>query len=249
MQQHQPFVAPISLDARWNAVGGIDVDRDGRVRINPDEYFFVLERPAWLLIDWEFVRSSWSLLRETPVRALEQVCLEFVRSHASSTTDPAVVLSNAEKVFTYLFTPERLRLADLPILDETALCALREASTLATLNRVRLDGHIETCGPAWMIADVAQMVYGFNDAVTRAIDEQLHAEQYAEILRGDSLRAHTAFCGRPVHACRPDSGAAGKAILEYGTDIEVLQAEVEAQRIGWRQAIYQARKQTQLVDA
>src|ERR1700733_9147713 len=94
--------ARISLDLGWNRVPGLQVTPT-ETTIDPSQYFFRYEEPAWNIIDWEFVRDHWSELDESNDAALEQRCLEFIRKHARITDNPSEVLENAEKVYSHLF--------------------------------------------------------------------------------------------------------------------------------------------------
>lgn len=96
----------------WNGVPGVRVDGSW-LTIDPNQYFFRYEQPAWLLCDWNAVRDHLVSASETPAKTIEQQTLEFVRENSFRTTDPAAVLTTAEEVYAFIFRPARLADADL----------------------------------------------------------------------------------------------------------------------------------------
>ncbi|MGV9984738.1 hypothetical protein ACWDUY_11800, partial [Streptomyces olivaceus] len=85
-------VLPEAFDERWSRLPGIQVD-GRRITIDPAEYFFRFESNTWLVADWELVKSRLLHVEETTESAVEQLTLEFIKTHAESTSDAARVLA------------------------------------------------------------------------------------------------------------------------------------------------------------
>ena len=116
---------PEAFDPRWNRLPGITVDGT-RITIDPAEYFFRFETSTWLVIDWEMVKDELLEVDET-TGAVEQIALDFVKTHGRSTWDAAEVLATAFQVYSYLFRDEHLATLGLPqfTADHLGCCARR----------------------------------------------------------------------------------------------------------------------------
>lgn len=153
---------PEPFDPRWARLPGVGID-GRRIIINPAEYFFRFGSASWLVCDWETVRSGLLDVQESSETALEQAALEFIRAHARATCDAAEVLSIAWQVYSYLFRPELLPVADLDQIGLAELGILRQAATLMALNKVDLDGTISNVGPCWFFPAATSVVFDLDE--------------------------------------------------------------------------------------
>src|SRR5690606_12927110 len=131
---------PEAFDPRWSRLPGIQVDRS-RITIDSAEHVVRFESSAWLVANWELVKSQLLEVDETTESAVEQLALDFIKQHSESTSDAARVLATAYEVYAYLFREEHLAGLGLPQITADHLRMLREAATLMALNKVELDGH------------------------------------------------------------------------------------------------------------
>lgn len=228
----QKIVANITLDDRWSRVPGININ-NGQAIIDIDAYFFRYEDPQWKYIPWETVVSNWEKLDETTDSSLEQNCLSLVKEKSITTTDPTIVLENAEKAYEFLFDPKRIDLSGLPYVKDEHLKILKEASTLMALNRVDQDGRARNVGPAWFLPACSQKVYELTDKESEFIDELYHGTFFTEARRVDSVKAHTALGGRLVHGCQGQVNQSGGCVLSYGTSVEKFHLDLKSFRDEW----------------
>lgn len=222
----QPF-APT-----WERIPGVEVD-GSTLRIDPAVYFFRRsDRPVWLLVDWDLVADRLLSQTETETAAVEQQALEFVRAFGQRTDDPAAVLRTADKVYSYLFSPDVI---DDPDLDVSAqdLRILRESATLAALNRVELSGDISDIGPAWFFAVTAEVVFGLDTVESERVDDLYHGGFFNEYRRVASVRAHAALGGRLVHGCQSSPNLAGGVVAPYGVDLARFRADLGTMKAEW----------------
>lgn len=234
--------ARIDLDPRWTKVPGVTVTAGGDVEIAPEQYFFRYEEPAWLMIDWERVRGAWSGLDETNEEALEQKCLNFIKTEARTTTDAGEVLENAQKVYAFLFREERLVDPDLGWVTSKHLQILRETSTMMALNRVAHDGRARNVGPAWFFPVCAKEIFDLTDDEATQVDELYHGGFFNESRRVEGIKAHTALGGRLVHGCQAVANLKGGAVVEYGTDITGFQRDLNSFAPEWMSMIARWRR-------
>lgn len=153
---------PEALDERWSRLPGIQID-GRRITIDPADYFFRFESSTWLVADWELVKARLLDVEETAESAVEQLALDFIKTHAESTSDAARVLRTAYEVYAYLFRDEHLASLGLPQLTSDHLRMLREAATLMALNKVELDGRISNVGPCWFFPAATSVVFDLDD--------------------------------------------------------------------------------------
>ena len=221
------FQPTLPFHPGWSKVRGIRVGGD-LIEIEPDIYFERLESVEWQYVPWELVRQSFDILVESPAVTLEQRCLEFVRRHVVHTTDPLVVLENAEKVFTYLYDRKHIDgFAGLDFVTDLDLRVLRESSILSALNQVDMEGHITNIGPAWYFAQCATLVYDLSIQDENRVDELFHGGFFNGPRLRDQLRAHCALAGRLVHGCGSGNGShLGGCVVAFGTNVEAMQLEL-----------------------
>ncbi|MFD4480423.1 hypothetical protein ACFWPU_30510 [Streptomyces sp. NPDC058471] len=235
--QTMPFsvVLPEPFTPEWSRIDGITVNGT-TITVDPARYFFRYENPTWLLVDWALVQSELLDAAETSKQAVEQCALEFVQAHAHTTDDPAKVLQVAYQVASYLFRDEHL---DIPGLDvtEQELKALREATTIMALNRVELDGHLSNVGPCWFFPVATSVVFGFDEAEGKRVDELYHGGWFNETRRRESVLAHAALGGRLVHGCQASADMAGGCVLAYGTDLGAFRTELNDVRHDWMERV------------
>jgi hypothetical protein len=230
------FSSHISLHSGWKRIPGVTV-HDKSIEIDPDKYFFRYEEPAWYLVDWEKVQSLWGDLNETNEAALEQQCLDVIKREARVTTDPGEVLENAEKMYGFLFSEERLEDPDLSFVTPKHLRALRETSTMMSLNRVARDGRARNVGPAWFFPVCAKVVFDLTETEAEEVDELYHGGFFNESRRVDGVKAHVALGGRLVHGCSSVPNMKGGAVVEYGTNIDGFRKDLGSFADGWMDAI------------
>lgn len=124
---------PQAFDERWSHLPGIQVD-GRRITIDPAGYFFRFESNTWLVADSDLVKSQLLDGQETTESAVEQLALDFIKTHGESTSDAARVPATAYEVYAYLFRDEHLTGLGLPQITADHLRMLREAATLMALN-------------------------------------------------------------------------------------------------------------------
>jgi len=220
------FTPKRSFHSGWGRIAGIELIGPA-IRITPEQYFERYEDPSWNYVPWETVEANWSKLSETPERAIEQACLEFIREHAHQTSDPAVILENAEKVYSFVFNESILNeIQDLDHVTPNDLRVLRESSILCALNKVNLSGRITNIGPAWYFAQCARTVFGLSSADEKRVDELFHGGFFNGLRLREQTRAHVALGGKLVHGCQSSGNGSGGCVVSYGTDTAVMQSEL-----------------------
>ncbi|MGO4419929.1 hypothetical protein AB4Z54_14645 [Streptomyces sp. MCAF7] len=231
--ESKPFSVdlPEAFTPEWSRIDGITVDGH-TVTVDPGQYFFRYENPTWVMADWDLVRAELLEAAETSEQAVEQRALEFVKAHGRLTSDPAKVLATGYQVAAYLFRDEYRTIPDLDI-TERELKALREATTIMALNRVELDGHLSNVGPCWFFPVATSVVFGFDEAEGKNVDELYHGGWFNESRRRESVLAHAALGGRLVHGCQASADMAGGCVLAYGTDLAGFRAELDSVRHDW----------------
>jgi hypothetical protein len=228
---------PEQFDSRWARLPGITID--GRtISIDPAAYFFRFNAASWLVCDWDTVRDQFLDTRETGEIALEQAALDFIRTHARSTSDAAEVLSIAWQVYSYLFREELLPVPGLDRIGSAELRMLREAATLMALNKVELDGTISNIGPCWFFPAATSVVFDLDDDAGAMLDEVYHATWFNESRRIESVRAHVALGGRLVHGCQSVPNQSGGACVPYGASIDQFRDDLAQFRQEWLTAVY-----------
>lgn len=220
------FTPKRSFHAGWGKIAGIRLI-DTTIQIAPDQYFERYEDPSWNYVPWERVQAHWSELSETPDRAIEQACLEFIRDHAQQTSDASVILENAEQVYSFVFNESILNeIQDLDHVTAHDLRVLRESSILCALNKVDLSGRITNIGPAWYFAQCARAVFELSADDERRVDELFHGGFVNGLRLREQTRAHVALGGKLVHGCQSSGNGAGGCVVSYGTDTLVMQSEL-----------------------
>ncbi|MET7737967.1 hypothetical protein ABZT02_42765 [Streptomyces sp. NPDC005402] len=230
-------VLPEAFDERWSRLPGIQVNGQ-RITIAPAEYFFRFESNTWLVADWELVKSQLLDVEETTESAVEQLALDFIKAHATSTSDAARVLSTAYEVYAYLFRDEHLDTLGLPQITAEHLRMLREAATLMALNKVELDGHISNVGPCWFFPAATSVVFDLDDEMGGTLDEVYHGGWFNEHRRIESIKAHAALGGRLVHGCQSVPDQSGGVIAPYGASMTVFRDDLAAFKSGWIEQVY-----------
>lgn len=209
----------------WNRLPGLTVT-DDLVIIDPHAYFERLEDPTWRYVPWEVVQAHWNDLSETGEVALEQACLSFIREHVQTTDDPAVILTNADAVYSYLFDEARLsQYEELPV-EGGDLRVLRESSILCALNKVSVSGRIANIGPAWYFAQCARVVYDLSAKDEARVDELFHGGFFNGPRLRDQVRAHVSLAGKLVHGCQGSGHGSGGCVVAYGTNVDAMQEEL-----------------------
>jgi hypothetical protein len=231
---------PEAFDTRWSRLPGIEV-HDVRLSIDPTAYFFRFDSASWQVCDWGLVRHELLGVEESSEAALEQLALNFIRSHGRSTTDPAEVLTIAWEVYAHLFRDELLPVAGLERIGPAELRMLREAATLMALNKVELDGTISNVGPCWFFPAATSVVFDLDEEMGGMLDEVYHSTWFNESRRVESIKAHAALGGRLVHGCQSVPDQSGGACLPYGASIERFRTELRAFRVEWLAAVYSCR--------
>ena len=220
------FTPKRSFHAGWGKIPGIELIGP-EIQIAPEQYFERYEDPSWNYVPWETVQAHWSELSETPDRAIEQACLEFIRKHAQQSSDAAIILGNAEKVYSFVYNESILKeIQDLDHVTANDLRVLRESSILCALNKVNLSGRITNIGPAWYFAQCARMVFGLSAADEQRVDELFHGGFFNGLRLREQTRAHVALGGKLVHGCQSSGNGAGGCVVSYGTDTSVMQSEL-----------------------
>ncbi|QCX79880.1 hypothetical protein C9F11_31455 [Streptomyces sp. YIM 121038] len=209
---------PEAFDTRWSRLPGIQVE-GRRITIDPAEYFFRFESHAWLVADWELVKSQLLDVDETTESAVEQLALGFIKQHGQSTSDAARVLSIAYEVYAYLFREEHLAGLGLRQITAEHLRMLREAATLMALNKVELDGHISNVGPCWFFPAATSVVFDLDEETGCLLDEVYHGGWFNEHRRIESIKAHAALGGRLVHGCQSVPDQSGGVVAPYGASM------------------------------
>ena len=224
------FIPKAEFHPGWNKITGVTLE-DGQLSIDPHQYFIRFEDPSWTYVPWSIVQGHWSEIRETPDTALEQAAVQFIAANRRTTSDPVVVMRNAEAVYSYLYDHERLAMYD-DLEDVTAadLRVLRECSILCALNRAALNGRITVIGPAWYFAQCARTVFSLDRTSEIRVDELFHGGFYNGARLDEQVRAHVALGGKLVHGCQGSGNGAGGCVVQYGTDVRAMQTELMALR-------------------
>lgn len=223
---------PEAFDPRWNRLPGITVD--GKlITIDPEKYFFRFETNSWLVIDWATVEADLVHAEETETSAVEQIALDFIKTHGRSTTDAGEVLAIAQQVYAYLFRDEHLSTLGLPTVTTEHLRMLREAATFMALNRVELDGHISNVGPCWFFPSATGVVFDLSAADGQMLDEVYHGGWFNEHRRIEGIKAHTALGGRLVHGCQSAPDQSGGVVAAYGTSMAAFGEALAAMKTEW----------------
>lgn len=223
---------PEAFDQRWNRLPGITVDGK-HISVNPAEYFFRFETNSWLVIDWQTVKDGLLNVNETQAAAVEQMALEFVKTHGRSTADAAEVLAIAYEVYSYLFRDEHLAGLGLPKVTPDHLRMLREAATFMALNKVELDGRISNIGPCWFFPAATSVVFDLDVEDGEMLDEVYHGGWFNEHRRIEGIKAHTALGGRLVHGCQSKPNQSGGVVAAYGTAMANFAMELDALKAEW----------------
>lgn len=225
---------PEQFHEGWNRITGVSVEGN-TLTIDPDAYFFRYERGPWTVCDWDGVRANLLNTRETADVAVEQLALDYAKAHGRPTEDPTEVLGVAWSVYSYLFRPEQLQFPDVQELGVTAehLRMLTEMGTMMALNRVDLDGHISSVGPAWMFPEASKVVYELDHPEAQKLDELYHGTWFNEPRRIESVLAHAALGGRLVHGCQSKANMAGGCTVPYGTDMAAFRENLGGMRVEW----------------
>ncbi|WP_248962078.1 hypothetical protein [Sphaerisporangium perillae] len=231
---------PEPLDPRWNRLPGITVDGT-RVAIDAAKYFFRFESHSWLLCDWPLVQQDLLSTDETTETAVEQLALDFVKTHGISTSDAGQVLVTAWNVYSYLFRAEHLPSLGLPQVTPDHLRMLREAATFMALNKVELNGHISNVGPCWFFPAATSVVFDLDDADGGMLDEVYHGTWFNEYRRIESIKAHAALGGRLVHGCQSVPDQSGGACVPYGASMDNFRTELTRFREEWIAQVYACR--------
>jgi hypothetical protein len=226
------------LSDGWKKVPGITIDGT-TVMIDPAQFFFRYESPSWKVCDWDGVKKNMISAAETTNEALEQQTLQYVRDHAESTSDAAIVLKTAEQLYGYIFRDEHLEDPDIQSMGVTRdhLRMLREMGTMMSLNRVELDGHISNVSPAWFFPVCSGKVYGLNQEEMEFLDELYHGTFFNESRRVESVKAHAALGGRLVHGCHSSPCMSGGCVVPFGADIDSFTEELKGFKDEWMDTI------------
>jgi len=227
---------PEAFDPRWNRIPGITVDGT-TVTIDPAEYFFRFENSTWLLCDWATVEAQLLGINETADTALEQITLDFIKTHSRSTSDAGQVLTTAWHVYAYLFREEHLNGLGLDGVTAEHLRMLRQVATFMALNKVEDDGHISNVGPCWFFPSATGVVFDLDDTEGQTLDEVYHGTWFNEHRRLESVKAHAALGGRLVHGCQSVPNQSGGALVPYGASLEAFRTELSALRTEWIAAV------------
>jgi hypothetical protein len=231
---------PEAFHHGWNAISGVTAQGTA-LTIDPEAYFFRYTNPTWVVCDWDSVAADLVNVSETTDSAIEQIALDYVRTHGQVTDDPAEVLSIAYQAYSWLFRAEHLSDPGLMELGVTAQHRrmLTEMGTMMALNRVELTGEITNVGPAWMFGEAAKVVYGIEGAEAELLDELYHGTWFNETRRIESVKAHVALGGRLVHGCQSGTeiNMAGGAVAPYGADMDRFRLELGTFRHTWIQAV------------
>ncbi|GIH72830.1 hypothetical protein [Sphaerimonospora thailandensis] len=231
---------PVAFDPRWNRIPGITVDGT-TVTVDPEKYFFRFENSTWLLCDWQRIADELLGIEETAQTAVEQLALEFVKTHGFSTPNAGQVLATAWEVYRYLFRDEHLPSLDLPKVTADHLRMLREAATFMALNKVELDGHISNVGPCWFFPAATSVVFDLDEEEGGMLDEVYHGTWFNEYRRIESIKAHAALGGRLVHGCQSVPNQSGGACVPYGASMQTFRTELTRFREEWISQVYACR--------
>jgi hypothetical protein len=225
---------PVPFSSGWNRIDGITVNGH-QLTITPSAYFFRHDPDvSWVTIPWEKVTADLLPQVETRDTAIEQLALEFVRTHGRTTRDPAEVLHVAHQVYSWLFRPEQLDDPGVAAIAEPRhLVMLREVATLMALNKVTVDGRIASIGPCWFFPAAVRVVYDLSPHEGEALDELYHGGFFNEYRRRESILAHAALGGRLVHGCQSKPDMSGGAVVPYGAPLETFRADLATLKHGW----------------
>ncbi|MGI5206171.1 hypothetical protein ACQEU6_31945 [Spirillospora sp. CA-108201] len=229
---------PESFHLGWNRIDGVSVE--GKViTIDPARYFFRYENPSWIICDWRGVEAELLTARETESTAVEQMALDFVRTHGRTTTDPAEVLAVAWEATAYIFRDEYLNEPGLIALGVRPehLRMLRELGTVMALNRVEQNGRISNVGPAWMFPIACKVIYGLDHDEAQLVDELYHGTWFDEARRVEATKANAALGGRLVHGCQSQVDMRGGAIVPFGVDLGEFRRELRQFGDDWIERI------------
>lgn len=227
---------PEAFDPRWNRLPGITVDGT-RITMDPAEYFFRFENRSWLVIDWQTVKDGLLAADETETSAVEQMALDFVKTHGRSTGDAGEVLAIAFQVYSYLFRDEHLTTLGLPGFTADHLRMLRQAATFMALNKVELDGRISNVGPCWFFPAATGVVFDLGEEDGQMLDEVYHGGWFNEHRRIEGIKAHTALGGRLVHGCQSVPDQSGGVVAAYGTSMANFGLELAGMKSEWIETV------------
>ncbi|WP_316519906.1 hypothetical protein [Kitasatospora brasiliensis] len=223
---------PEAFDPRWNRLPGITVDGK-QISLDPAKYFFRFEARSWLVIDWQTVVDGLLGVDETEEASVEQMALEFIKTHGRSTRDPGEVLAIAYQVYSYVFRDEHLAALGLPRVTAEHLRMLREAATFMALNKVELDGHISNVGPCWFFPSATGVVFDLSEEDGQMLDEVYHGGWFNEHRRIEGIKAHTALGGRLVHGCQSVPDQSGGVVAPYGASMARFREELAGMKKEW----------------
>lgn len=227
---------PEAFDVRWNRIPGITVNGH-RVTVDPEKYFFKLNRHSWLVIPWAEVERDMLGVTETDDKALEQIALEYIQAKAKPTSDAATVLAIGYEVYRYIFREEHLADLGMPEINAEHLTMLRQAGTFMALNKVELTGEISNIGPAWFFNSTTRAVFDLTDEQGDLLDEVYHGGWFNEARRLELVRAHTALGGRLVHGCQSVPSQTGGAVVPYGAPLQMFREELAKMKGTWIAAV------------
>lgn len=229
---------PEAFHPGWNRIDGVAVE-DETIIIDPAAYFFRYENPSWIVCDWDGVKAALLGARETEETTVEQMALDYVRTHGRTTTDPAEVLAVAWQATAYIFRDEHLDEPGLLALGVRTehLRMLREVGTVMALNRVEQDGSVSNVGPAWMFPIACKVIYGLDHEEARLVDELYHGTWFDEARRVEATKANAALGGRLVHGCQSQIDMRGGAIVPFGVDLGEFRRELRQFGDDWIQRV------------
>ncbi|MEV8635529.1 hypothetical protein AB0395_28100 [Streptosporangium sp. NPDC051023] len=227
---------PEAFDERWNRIPGVTVN-GRRVTITPEQYFFKFTNHSWLVIPWAQVERDMLGVTETDDKALEQIALEYIQAHATSTRDAATVLAIGYEVYRYIFREEHLADLGIPQITAEHLTMLRQVGTFMALNKVELTGEISNIGPAWFFNSTTRAVFDLTDVQGDMLDEVYHGGWFNEPRRLELVRAHTALGGRLVHGCQSVPSQTGGAVVPYGAPLQTFREELARMKDTWIAAV------------
>ncbi|MFD4531471.1 hypothetical protein ACFWNL_18955 [Kitasatospora sp. NPDC058397] len=223
---------PEAFDPRWNRLPGITVDGK-KITLDPKKYFFRFEASSWLVIDWQTVQDGLLGVEETEEASVEQMALEFIKTHGHSTRDAGEVLAVAHQVYSYLFRDEHLATLGLPDVTAEHLKMLREAATFMALNKVELNGHISNVGPCWFFPSATGVVFDLSEEEGQMLDEVYHGGWFNEHRRIEGIKAHAALGGRLVHGCQSVPDQSGGVVAPYGASMARFREELAGMKTEW----------------
>lgn len=199
----------------------------------PTFFFWRYDDPIWNYIEWDIVKANWDSLDGDSDTTTEQKCLEFVKRHATVTTDPSKILSVASKLYENLFNFTPRSLLAFPSINESHVDILREMSILMSLNKVSQDGLIQNVSPAWFFPIACKRVFDLSKQEAEDIDNLYHSSMLYFGSQNDWLKAHTALGGILLHACQSVPDLRGGVVCAYGTNRKALAMDFDAHADEW----------------